>query len=77
MESAQPAPADELATLRRMLAERDDELATARTKLSRAAIEIEQLRIQLATLRRARFCHSSEKLDQAIDQLELRLKDLE
>ena len=77
VESAQPVPNDELAVLRQMLAERDDELATARAKLSRAAIEIEQLRIQLATLRRARFGHSSEKLDQAIDQLELRLEDLE
>ncbi len=75
MESAQPAPADELATLRQMLAERDAELATACAKLSRAAIE--QLRIQFATLRRARFGQSSEKLDQAIDQLELRLDDLE
>jgi transposase len=60
-----------------MLAERDTELAAARAKLSRAAIEIEHLRIQLAALRRARFGHSSEKLDQAIAQLELRLEDLE
>lgn len=77
MESAQPAAADELAALRRMLVERDAELATARAKLSRAAIEIEHLRVQLAALQRAQFGRSSEKLDQAINQLELRLEDLE
>lgn len=63
--------------LRQVVAERDAELATARAKLSRATIEIEHLRVQLAALRRARFGRSSEKLDQAIAQLELRLEDLE
>ena len=77
MESAEPAAADELAALRQVVAERDAELATTRAKLSRATIEIEHLRIQLAALRRARFGHSSEQLDQAIAQLELRLEDLE
>jgi transposase len=60
-----------------MVAERDAELATARARLDRAAIEIERLRAQLAALRRARYGRSSEKLDQAIAQLELRLEDLE
>ena len=77
MESAHQTPADELAALRRTVAERDAELATARARLSRAAIEIEHLRAQLAALRRAQYGRSSEKLDQAIAQLELRLEDLE
>jgi transposase len=38
---------------------------------------IETLRSQLAALRRARFGASSEKLDRQIEQLELRLTDLE
>lgn len=60
-----------------MVTERDAELATVRARLGRAAIEIEHLRAQLAALRRARYGRSSEKLDQAIAQLELRLEDLE
>ena len=70
MESAHSDSAEEIATLRRLLAERDAALATA-------AIEIEHLKLQLAMLRRARFGRSSEKLDAEIDQLELRLEDLE
>ena len=77
METAPPTPADELAALRRVVTERDAELATVRARLGRAAIEIEHLRAQLAALRRARYGRSSEKLDQSIAQLELRLEDLE
>ena len=41
------------------------------------AARIEQLRAQLAKLRRMQFGRSSEKLDAAITQLELALEDLE
>jgi transposase len=70
MQSAHSDSADEIATLRRLLAERDAALATA-------GIQIEHLKLQLAMLRRVRFGRSSEKLDAEIDQLELRLEDLE
>ena len=56
--------------LRQMLAERDAALASATT-------EIEHLRLQLKVLKRSQFGRSSEKLDAEIDQLELRLEDLE
>ena len=40
-------------------------------------LEIEKLRLQLATLRRMRFGQSSEKLDRQIEQLELTLEEME
>lgn len=40
-------------------------------------LHIEKLKAQLATLRRARFGRSSEKLDRDIEQMELMLGDLE
>src|ERR1700712_5520632 len=49
----------------------------ARAKLSTAAVQIEHLRAQLATLRRQRYGQSSERFDADIAQLELRLEDLE
>jgi transposase len=70
MASAHSDSSEEIALLRRMLAERDAALASA-------AIEIEHLRLQLKALKRSRFGSSSEKLDAEIDQLELRLEDLE
>ena len=70
MERAHSDSSEEIAMLRRMLAERDAALASA-------AIEIEHLRLQLQALKRSQFGRSSEKLDAEIDQLELRLEDLE
>ena len=53
------------------------ELASARAELTGAKLLIEQLRAQLAVLRRMQFGRSSEKLDAQIMQLELMLEDLE
>jgi transposase len=67
---------EEIATLRDMVAERDAWLAgfaTIETQLKTAKLEIEHLKLQLATLRRQQFGRSSEKLDREIAQLELRL----
>ena len=61
---------EENAILRRQLARRDAELQVANA-------QIEALIFNLAVLRRRQFGHSSEKLDAAIEQLELRLEDLE
>lgn len=63
MESTVPDPCDEIATLRRMVAERDAVIAERDTALAGAAIESEHLRIQVATLRRGQFGRSSEKLE--------------
>src|SRR5579863_565119 len=70
MERAHSDSSEEIAMLRRMLAERDAALASA-------TIEIEHLKLQLKALKRSQFGRSSEKLDAEIDQLELRLEDLE
>jgi transposase len=70
MESAHSDSSEEIAMLRQMLTERDAALASA-------TIEIEHLKLQLKALKRSQFGRSSEKLDAEIDQLELRLEDLE
>ena len=70
----------ENAALRRVLAEREAELADAavfKARLTTALLEIERIKMQLALLRRQRYGQSSERLDRDIDQLEMRLEDLE
>ncbi len=72
----------------RSLPENPDELRAFAAELQRRnqvledevyakTLHIEQLKAQLAVLRRARFGRSSEKLDRDIDQLELAIGDLE
>ncbi|HEX7909612.1 MAG TPA: IS66 family transposase [Paraburkholderia sp.] len=46
-------------------------------QLSSRVIEIEHLKLMLAKLRRMQFGRKSEKLDRQIEQLELRLEDLQ
>jgi transposase len=53
------------------------ELAVARAELTGAKLLIEQLKAQLAVLRRMSFGRSSEKLNDEITHLELLLEDLE
>lgn len=59
------------------IARLEAELATARAELTGARLLIEQLRAQLAVLRRMQFGRSSERLDREIAQLELLLEYLE
>jgi transposase len=59
------------------LAERDRVIAVRDAELYAKTLQIEHLRAQLAALRRHRFGRSSEKLDREIEQLELRLGELE
>ena len=72
-----PLPADpaELrsfaASLQAELARKDIELAANAAEIHAKTLHIEKLKMQLATLRRARFGRSSEKLDRDIEQLEL------
>lgn len=77
-------PPDEIASLKRMLAEKDALLEERErvilvrdAELYAKTLQIEHLKAQLAALRRARFGRSSEKLDREIEQLELILGDLE
>ena len=51
--------------------------AALQAELYAKTLHVEKLKAQLATLRRARFGQSSEKLDRQIDQLELVIGDLE
>jgi transposase len=67
----------ENAALRRLLAERDAELAELavfEARLKAVLLEIENMKMQLAVLRRQRYGRSSEKLDSEIAQLELKLE---
>src|SRR3954452_17159254 len=65
------------AALRAELAEKDLALAARDAELHAKTLHIEKLRAELAVLRRARFGRSSERLDHAIDQLELAIGALE
>jgi len=78
------SPEQEIAALRAALAERDAVIAEQAAilnerdrRLAAAALEIEKMRMQLALLRRQQFGRSSEKLDAAVTQFELRLEALE
>jgi transposase len=79
----QPLPED-LDALRRFasdlqaeLARKDIEITARDAEIYAKTLHIEKLKMQLATLRRARFGRSSEKLDHEIEQLELLIGDLE
>lgn len=53
------------------------ELSAAVTAVQLGRLEIEKLKVQLARLRRMQFGRSSERLDREIQQLELKLEELE
>jgi transposase len=74
----------EIAALRAQLAERDAIIAEQAAilserdlRLAAATLEIEKMRMQLALLRRQQFGRSSERLEGAAAQFELRLEALE
>ena len=56
---------------------REAELAAAKAGLLAKALEIEKYKLQIARLRRMQFGRSSEKIARAIEQLELKLEELE
>lgn len=75
---------DEVLRLRAVVAEQtaalkaaQAEAAAAKAGLLAKSLEIEKLKVQIARLRRMQFGRSSEKLAREIDQLELRLEELE
>jgi transposase len=59
------------------LNERERVIAVRDAELYAKTLQIENLKAQLAVLRRSRYGRSSEKLDQEIEQLELLLGELE
>jgi transposase len=74
---------DDIEVLKALLLARDGEVEQLRTTvstleqaLSVRGLEIEQLKLQLAKLKRMQFGRKSEKLDRKIEQLESRLEDL-
>jgi transposase len=83
MTSADTLP-DDIDALKAMLRERDAQLERMQNVVDsqKAAIatdkaEIEHLKLLIAKLRRMQFGRKSEKLDHQIEQLELRLEELE
>jgi hypothetical protein len=67
---------DREALLKLLLAEHDERLAIHQRLLARET-EVEHLKLLLAKLRRMQFGRRSEKIARQIEQLELRLEDLE
>jgi transposase len=65
------------ADLRRLLDQRDVEIARQSAELLARDLLIEKLKLQLANLRRQRFGTKSEASDKIIDQLELALVEAE
>lgn len=63
--------------LRRVAGDLQRDVAALSAEVHAKTLLIEKLKMQLAVLRRARFGRSSEKLDSAVDQLELLIDDLE
>ena len=63
--------------LRAIIAAQAAELAAKEAELRSERTLIEKPKAQLLLLRRARFGASSEKIDRAIEQLELALEDIE
>lgn len=63
--------------LRRVAGELQRDVAALSAEVHAKTLLIEKLKMQLAVLLRARFGRSSEKLDSAVEQLELLIDDLE
>ncbi|WP_245494946.1 IS66 family transposase [Rhizobium ruizarguesonis] len=77
MEESHSNLPDDVDALRAIIAAQADQLAEQARKLQSRDTLIDKLKAQLAVLKRARFGSSSEKIDRAIEQLELALEDIE
>src|SRR5712664_3152259 len=66
-----------IAAQHQQLAEQEERIFTQSEQLASREAEIEHLKLLIAKLRRMQFGRSSEKLDRQIDQLELRLEELQ
>ena len=70
-------PEDLRAFARSLQLEMQREIAVRDAELHAKTLHIEKLKAQLAVLKRARFGRSSEKIERAIEQLELTIGELE
>jgi hypothetical protein len=77
MEASPSIPPENVDALRAIIAAQADQLAQQARKLQSRDTLIEKLKAQLAVLKWARFGSSSEKMDRAIEQLELAREDIE
>ncbi|WP_258814594.1 MULTISPECIES: IS66 family transposase [Enterobacteriaceae] len=77
METSHSNLPDDVDALRTIIAAQADQLAEQARNLQSRDTLIDKLKAQLAVLKRARFGSSSEKMDRAIEQLELALEDIE
>ncbi len=68
---------DDIEELKRLLLAGRAELAAAKAGLVTKTLEIEKLKIQIARLRRMSFGASSERVRRELEQLELKLEELE
>jgi len=66
-----------LIAARQGITERDEQLRRAEAQIAYSTLEIENLKLQLAKLRRMQFGRSSERLSAAIEQIEFKLEELE
>jgi hypothetical protein len=62
---------------RKQLTTQQEEILSQREQLASRDVEIEHLKLLIAKLRRMQFGRSSEKRENQIEQLELRLEELE
>jgi len=76
MPRVQPLPTD-VESLQKLLAAARDKVDNLSAQLRSRDVLIEQLKLQLARLKRLKFGRSSEQLDAQIAQLELSLEELE
>lgn len=68
---------DDIDALKARVAAGEALVAQLRAQLVTRAVEIEQLKLQIARLRRMHFGRKSEKLDREIEQLEFQLEELQ
>ena len=68
---------NDIESLQRLLIEARAALDAAEARLLSRQVEIQALKLQIAQLRRMKFGRSSERLDEQIGQLELKLEELE
>jgi transposase len=68
---------DDMISLRAFALACQSELKVAEISVQYKALEIEKLKLQIAKLRRMQFGRSSERITRQIEQLELRLEELE
>lgn len=76
MRNASDLP-DDIETLKALIVMRDAELVAAKAGLVVKTLEAEKLKLELARLKRMTFGQSSERLARDIEQLELRLEEIE